>query len=85
MSAAKKSTKKVAKTAKAAKKPAKKAAPKAVQPGSESDELKFVIDSAWERRTMLTPDELDGSTRPTVERVIDGIESAEFRVAEPDG
>jgi len=85
MSAAKKSTKKVAKTAKAAKKPAKKAAPKAVQPGSESDELKFVIDSAWERRTMLTPDEVEGSTRPTVERVMDGLEKAEFRVAEPDG
>jgi 2,3,4,5-tetrahydropyridine-2,6-dicarboxylate N-succinyltransferase len=59
----------------------KKKAPKG--PGLE--ELKFMIDSAWERRTMLTPDELEGSTRPTVERVIDGIESAEFRVAEPDG
>jgi 2,3,4,5-tetrahydropyridine-2-carboxylate N-succinyltransferase len=59
----------------------KKKAPKG--PGIE--ELKFMVDSAWERRTMLTPDELEGSTRPTVERVIDGIESAEFRVAEPDG
>src|SRR5678815_1838863 len=59
----------------------KKKAPKG--PGIE--ELKFMVDSAWERRTMLTPDELDGSTRPTVERVIDGIETAEFRVAEPDG
>ena len=59
----------------------KKAAPKS--PGA--DELKFMIESAWERRTMLTPDEIDGSTRPTVERVIDGLESGEFRVAEPDG
>lgn len=59
----------------------KKVAPKA--PGA--DELKFMIESAWERRTMLTPDEIDGSTRPTVERVIDGLESGEFRVAEPDG
>ena len=49
------------------------------------DELNFMIDSAWERRTMLTPDEIEGSTRPTVERVIDGLESGEFRVAEPDG
>ena len=49
------------------------------------DELRFMIDSAWERRTMLTPEEMEGSTRPTVERVIDGLESGEFRVAEPDG
>lgn len=49
------------------------------------DELRFMIDSAWERRTMLTPEEVEGSTRPTVERVIEGLESGEFRVAEPDG
>lgn len=48
-------------------------------------ELKFVIESAWERRAMLTPDEIDGSTRPLVERVIEGLENGEFRVAEPDG
>jgi 2,3,4,5-tetrahydropyridine-2-carboxylate N-succinyltransferase len=70
--AVKKATKKVAK---------KKSVPKA--PGA--DELKFMIDSAWERRTMLTPDEMEGSTRPTVERVVDGLETGEFRVAEPDG
>jgi 2,3,4,5-tetrahydropyridine-2-carboxylate N-succinyltransferase len=58
---------------------------KKAQKGPGIDELKFMVDSAWERRTMLTPDELEGSTRPTVERVIDGIETAEFRVAEPDG
>jgi 2,3,4,5-tetrahydropyridine-2-carboxylate N-succinyltransferase len=69
-------------TSKTTKKTAKKkAAPK--PPGA--DELKFMIDSAWERRTMLTPEEMEGSTRPTVERVIDGLESGEFRVAEPDG
>ena len=28
---------------------------------------------------------MEGSTRPAVERVIDGLESGEFRVAEPDG
>jgi len=44
-----------------------------------------VINSAFERRTMLTPEEMEGSTRPTVERVIEGIENGEFRVAEPDG
>ena len=58
-----------------------KAAPKV--PGRA--ELKFMVDSAFERRSMLTPDEIDGSTRPTIERVIAGLESAEFRVAEPDG
>ena len=72
-SAAKKTTKKAAKAVK--KKPA--------APGA--DELKFMIDSAFERRTMLTPDEVEGSTRPTVERVIAGLEQGEFRVAEPDG
>ncbi len=60
---------------------AKKQAPK----GPGADELKFMIDSAWERRASLTPAEMDGSTRPAVERVIDGLETGEFRVAEPDG
>jgi len=59
----------------------KKSAPK----GPGLDELKFMIDSAFERRTMLSVAEIDGSTRPTVERVISGLESGEFRVAEPDG
>ena len=63
-------------------KPAKKASkPK----GAGTEELKFMVDSAWERRAMLTPEELEGSTRPTVERVIEGLESGEFRVAEPNG
>jgi 2,3,4,5-tetrahydropyridine-2-carboxylate N-succinyltransferase len=71
---------------KPAKTPAKKAARKAAEPkGPGRDELKFMIESAWERRTMLTPDEIEGSTRPTVEHVIDGLENGEFRVAEPDG
>jgi 2,3,4,5-tetrahydropyridine-2-carboxylate N-succinyltransferase len=64
-------------------KKAPKAKPKPKGPGV--DELRFMIDSAWERRTMLTPEELEGSTAPTVERVISGLESGEFRVAEPDG
>ncbi len=49
------------------------------------DELRFVIESAFERRTTLTPEELEGSTAPAVERVIDGLESGALRVAEPDG
>ena len=75
---------------KSAKTPAKKAtrktpARKATAPMSPADELKVVINSAFERRTMLTPEEMEGSTRPTVERDIEGIENGEFRVAEPDG
>jgi 2,3,4,5-tetrahydropyridine-2-carboxylate N-succinyltransferase len=71
---------------KPARTPAKKTARKTAEPkGPGRDELKFTIESAWERRTTLTPDEIEGSTRPTVEHVIDGLESGEFRVAEPDG
>ncbi|HJW45551.1 MAG TPA: 2,3,4,5-tetrahydropyridine-2,6-dicarboxylate N-succinyltransferase [Lysobacter sp.] len=69
-----------------AKKPARKVAKKQAAPtGPGIDELKFMIDSAFERRATLTIDEIDGSTRPMVERVIAGLESGEFRVAEPDG
>ncbi len=50
-----------------------------------NDELRFGIESAFERRATLTMDEIDGSTRAFVNRVIDGLESGEFRVAEPDG
>lgn len=49
------------------------------------DELRFMVESAFERRAALTLDEIDGSTRPTVERVVEGLESGEYRVAEPDG
>jgi 2,3,4,5-tetrahydropyridine-2-carboxylate N-succinyltransferase len=67
-------------------KPAKKVAKAKPKPkGAAADELRFMIDSAWERRAMLTPEELEGSTAPTVERVITGLETGEFRVAEPDG
>jgi 2,3,4,5-tetrahydropyridine-2-carboxylate N-succinyltransferase len=48
-------------------------------------EMKFSIESAFERRAALTVDEIEGSTRPLVNRVIDGLELGEFRVAEPDG
>ena len=67
-------------------KPAKKVAKAKPKPkAAAADELRFMIDSAWERRAMLTPEELEGSTAPTVERVISGLETGEFRVAEPDG
>lgn len=63
--------------------PARKSLHKPPVPGHE--ELKFTIESAFERRAALTPDEIEGSTKPIVGRVIDGLESGEFRVAEPDG
>ncbi|QNP40266.1 2,3,4,5-tetrahydropyridine-2,6-dicarboxylate N-succinyltransferase [Lysobacter solisilvae (ex Woo and Kim 2020)] len=67
------------------KKPARKVAKKTAPKGPGVDELKFMVESAFERRAMLSLDEIDGSTRPTVERVIEGLEQGEFRVAEPDG
>ena len=87
--------KKVAKPAAAAKKSAAAGKPKkpaAVGPRSLRKppaagvaELQFGIESAFERRAMLTVDEIEGSTRLLVNRAIDGLESGEFRVAEPDG
>ena len=67
--------------------PARKTARKrpAAVAGPGLEELKFSIESAFERRAALTLDEIDGSTRPLVERVIGGLESGQFRVAEPDG
>jgi len=66
--------------------PRKTTAKKSKTPeGPGVDELKFHIESAWERRTMLTPEEIEWATKPSVQRVIEGLESGEFRVAEPDG
>jgi 2,3,4,5-tetrahydropyridine-2-carboxylate N-succinyltransferase len=47
-------------------------------------ELQFLIESAFERRATLTLAEIDGSLRPTVDRVMAGLESGDFRVAMPD-
>ena len=69
-----------------ARKTTKKTTKKSATPqGPGVDELKFLIDSAWERRTSLTPEEISWATKPSVERAIEGLESGEFRVAEPDG
>ena len=54
-------------------------------PRGPDQDLAVMIDSAWERRSTLTPEELEGSTRPMVERVIEGLEEGRLRVAEPDG
>ena len=65
---------------------AKKTTTRSKKPeGPGIEELKFHIESAWERRAALTPQEIDWATRPSVERVVEGLETGEFRVAEPDG
>ena len=72
--------------AKPARKPAAKPSPaKKSAAGAPADELRFTIESAFERRAALTAAEIEGSTRPAVERAIDGLESGRLRVAEPDG
>ena len=80
--AAKKTAKKEAKQPAASR--TAKAAAKAA-PADPHAELRFVIDSAWSRRTSLTLEEVEGSTRPAIEQAIEGLESGAMRVAEPDG
>ncbi len=45
--------------------------------------LKALIDDAFERRADLRADEIESSVRPAVAQVIEGLESGDFRVAEP--
>ena len=52
---------------------------------AELEVLRFEIESAWERRAMLTPEEIEGATKPAVDRAIEGLEKGRLRVAEPDG
>lgn len=42
------------------------------------------IEDAFARYSTLTVEEIEDSIRPTVNRVIDGLETGAFRVAEPD-
>ncbi|MEN1940325.1 2,3,4,5-tetrahydropyridine-2,6-dicarboxylate N-succinyltransferase [Luteimonas sp. MJ246] len=60
-------------------------APAPAPENGPDQELAFMIDSAWHRRSTLTPEEVEGSTRPLVERAIEGLEEGRLRVAEPDG
>lgn len=59
--------------------------PSPANPVEPLDELRVVIEGAFERRASLTADEIEGSTRPAVEQVMEGLESGELRIAEPDG
>src|SRR5687767_12265212 len=51
----------------------------------QTEPLKAIVESAFERRAELTADETEATIRPAVEQVIGGLEKGEFRVAEPDG
>jgi 2,3,4,5-tetrahydropyridine-2-carboxylate N-succinyltransferase len=48
-------------------------------------ELQRTIESAFERRAALAPDEIEASVRPAVECALDGLECGNLRVAQPDG
>ncbi|MBD8527151.1 2,3,4,5-tetrahydropyridine-2,6-dicarboxylate N-succinyltransferase [Pseudoxanthomonas sp. CAU 1598] len=50
---------------------------------SPTDELKPLIESAFDRRAELTSAEIEGSTRPAVETVMALLEAGQLRVAEP--
>ncbi|MDP1697962.1 MAG: 2,3,4,5-tetrahydropyridine-2,6-dicarboxylate N-succinyltransferase [Xanthomonadaceae bacterium] len=45
------------------------------------DSVQQTIESAWERRALLTAAEIEGSTQAAVEEVIAGLERGELRVA----
>jgi 2,3,4,5-tetrahydropyridine-2-carboxylate N-succinyltransferase len=46
-------------------------------------QLRVIVEGAFERRASLTTAEIDGSTRPAVEQVIEKLEAGKLRVAEP--
>jgi len=48
------------------------------------EQLRAIIEDAFERRATLTAAEIDGSTRPAVEQAIELLEAGRLRVAEPD-
>jgi 2,3,4,5-tetrahydropyridine-2-carboxylate N-succinyltransferase len=49
------------------------------------NDLRSIIEHAWDRRAELGADEVETSLRPAVDRAIAGLEAGELRVAEPDG
>ncbi|HSH27070.1 MAG TPA: 2,3,4,5-tetrahydropyridine-2,6-dicarboxylate N-succinyltransferase [Wenzhouxiangella sp.] len=52
---------------------------------NELDKLKLAIEAAWDRRDELSPDSDDPELRGQVDTCLQGLESGELRVAEPDG
>src|SRR5690625_4016736 len=45
--------------------------------------IRHTIESSFERRASLIPEEIEGSVRPAVEQAIAGLESGHLRVAGP--
>jgi 2,3,4,5-tetrahydropyridine-2-carboxylate N-succinyltransferase len=52
---------------------------------NELDKLQLAIEAAWDRRGELSPDAADQELRGLVDTCLQGLESGELRVAEPDG
>ena len=50
-----------------------------------TDALQTVIEDAFARRAELTAAEIGDAVKPAVEQAMQGLESGELRVAEPDG
>ena len=51
----------------------------------DSSSIKAIIESAWEGRADLSPSRTPPAVAQAVEQCLDGLESGEFRVAEPAG
>lgn len=51
----------------------------------DSSSIKAIIESAWEGRADLSPARTPSEVARAVERCLNGLESGEFRVAEPAG
>jgi 2,3,4,5-tetrahydropyridine-2-carboxylate N-succinyltransferase len=48
-------------------------------------DLRLIVETAWERRAELAPTNAGTELSAAVRQVLDGLESGELRVAEPDG
>jgi 2,3,4,5-tetrahydropyridine-2-carboxylate N-succinyltransferase len=51
---------------------------------NELDKLQMAIEAAWDRRGELSPDNADHELRGQIDTCLQGLESGELRVAEPD-
>lgn len=51
---------------------------------NKADKLKQAIEAAWDRRDELSPESDNHELRGQVDRCLQGLESGELRVAEPD-
>ncbi|WP_376691223.1 2,3,4,5-tetrahydropyridine-2,6-dicarboxylate N-succinyltransferase [Wenzhouxiangella sp. EGI_FJ10409] len=52
---------------------------------NDLDKLQLAIESAWDRRGDLSPETADHELRGQIDTCLQGLESGELRVAEPDG